>query len=272
MKNSKILFTDLDGTLLSDDKTVSVHNINAIQQALKQGHYVVIATGRPVASGRKVARELGLTLPGCYMIAFNGAVLYDCAADRVLQEETLPIEYVNTLFDKAKEAGLYIQTYSKQAVLAEEHTKELDYYCKQTNINYKLVKDIKSELTLEPNKVLLIHLSDKDKLLRFQKENEEWQKGKLASFFSCDEYLEYCPLNTTKGKGVSFLCNILNITLENTIAVGDERNDISLLEQAHIGIAVKNANCELKEKADVVLEYTNNEDAIAKIIQKYILN
>lgn len=183
MKNSKILFTDLDGTLLSDDKTVSEGNIKAIQQALYQGHYVVIATGRPVASGRKVARELGLTLPGCYMIAFNGAVLYDCAADRILMEKAIPIEFVNTLFDKAKEAGIYIHTYSKQGVLAQEHTKELDYYCNQTNISYKLVKDMKSELRSEPNKVILIDLKDKQKLLQFQKENAAWQEGKLASFF-----------------------------------------------------------------------------------------
>lgn len=272
MTNSKILFTDLDGTLLSDDKTVSLQNIKAIQQALNQGHYVVIATGRPVASGRKVARELGLTLPGCYMIAFNGAVLYDCAADRILKEETIPVEYVHMLFDKANEAGIYIQTYSKQGVLAQGHTKELDYYCKQTNINYKLLKDIHSELTSEPNKVLLIDLEDKKKLLHFQKDNADWQQGKMASFFSCDEYLEYCPLNTTKGKGIRFLCDILNIPLDNTIAVGDERNDISLLQMANIGIAVKNANEELKQMANEVLEYTNNENAIAKIIEKYILN
>lgn len=97
-------------------------------------------------------------------------------------------------------------------------------------------------------------------------------KKESSLAFSCDEYLEYCPLNTTKGKGIRFLCDILDIPLENTIAVGDERNDISLLEQAKLGIAVKNANDELKKNADIILEYTNNEDAIAEIIQKYILN
>lgn len=72
---------------------------------LEAGHYIALATGRPVETAREVARELGLNTPGCYMIAFNGAVLYDCAADRVLLKRSLPIEIVQELFDKAKTCG-----------------------------------------------------------------------------------------------------------------------------------------------------------------------
>ena len=95
--NHKILFVDLDATLLSDDKTVSEENRAAIQKMLLAGHDIVLSTGRPVESGRAVARELELTRPGCYMIAFNGAVLYDCAADRVLLKRSLPIEVTQEL-------------------------------------------------------------------------------------------------------------------------------------------------------------------------------
>lgn len=64
---------------------------------LGEGHYLALATGRTVESGRHVARELGLTMPGCYMIAFNGAVVYDCSADRVLMKRSLPIDVVQEL-------------------------------------------------------------------------------------------------------------------------------------------------------------------------------
>ena len=74
MPEGKVLFTDLDDTLLSDDKTVSPKNKAAIQEALSRGHSVVVTTGRPVKSGKNVVKELGLTAPGCYMIAFNGSV------------------------------------------------------------------------------------------------------------------------------------------------------------------------------------------------------
>ena len=94
---------------------------------LEAGHYIALATGRPVETAREVARELGLNTPGCYMIAFNGAVLYDCAADRVLLKRSLPIEIVQELFDKAKRAGLYVQTYNSTDLITTKHTKELDY-------------------------------------------------------------------------------------------------------------------------------------------------
>ena len=92
--NHKILCVDLDATLLCDDKSITQKNREAIHRMLEAGHYIALATGRPVETAREVARELGLNTPGCYMIAFNGAVLYDCAADRVLLKRSLPIEIV----------------------------------------------------------------------------------------------------------------------------------------------------------------------------------
>ena len=103
--NNKILFVDMDATLLNDDKTVSARNKEAIQKMLGAGHYIALATGRSVESGRVVARELGLTRPGCYMVAFNGAVLYDCAADRALLKRSIPIDVVEGIFDRAAHEG-----------------------------------------------------------------------------------------------------------------------------------------------------------------------
>lgn len=271
MQAGKILFVDLDATLLSDDKTVSKGNRLAIRKALDQGNYVVVATGRPVESGRIVVKELGLTMPGCYMIAFNGSVLYDCSADRVLYNKTVPIHYVYQLFEKARQAGIYIQTYNQMEVLTEKHSKELDYYTKHTKMRYKLLPDVVAGLEEEPHKVLLISLEDQKLLEDFEQENAAWAEGKLNSFFSSTKYLEYCPIGVSKGMAIEYLCNFLNIPIENTIAVGDERNDISMIKAAHIGVAVQNAVDAAKEAADDITENDNNHDAIAEVIEKYIL-
>ena len=69
MPEGKVLFMDLDDTLLSDDKTVSPKNREAIRAALSRGHSVVVTTGRPLKSGKAVVKDLGLTAQGCYMIA-----------------------------------------------------------------------------------------------------------------------------------------------------------------------------------------------------------
>lgn len=267
----KILFTDLDGTLLKNDKTVSEENRRAVQRMLDAGHYVTVATGRPVENGFKVVKNLGLTMPGCYMLAFNGAVIYDCAADRILAERTMPIEYVEYLFEEAEKYGIHIQTYSRTHLLTRIHDEELEYYTSTTGMPYKLAENIFSILETEPNKVLLASLDDKEKLLRFQQDHKEWERGRCNSFFSCDEYLEYCPKNTDKGSGIRFLCDFLNVDLKNTYAVGDERNDVPMIKAAGVGIAMKNGADQAKQAADYITEHDNEHDAIAEIVDKFIL-
>lgn len=269
--NNKILFVDLDATLLCDDKSISEKNRGAIQRMLAEGHYIALATGRPVENGRAVARELGLTLPGCYMIAFNGAVLYDCSADRVLLKRSLPIDVVQELFERAKKAGLYAQTYTNTDIITTKHTKELDYYTKKSKLSYKLSENVLDLLDEEPQKVLLIALERKERLIKFQRENLKWEQGKCNSFFSCAEYLEYCPVDTSKGSGIEYLTQILGMSMDSTVAIGDEENDISMIRTAHIGVAMKNGIQEIKNVADYVTENDNNHDAIAEVIEKFIL-
>ena len=107
---TKILFTDLDGTLLNDQKQISKGNLTAIHKALDCGHKIVISTGRALISARKQAETLGLTMPGCYIIAFNGACIYDIHAKKVIFSQTIPVDYVYALFEEAHRQGIHIQT------------------------------------------------------------------------------------------------------------------------------------------------------------------
>ena len=265
----KILFTDLDGTLLKNDKTISEKNRQAIHQMLKAGNYVVISTGRNVESGCQVAKELGLDIPGCYMIAYNGAVIYDFGAAHALEEYTVPMEYVKYLFAEAERYHLYIQTYSGKYMVTSCGGEELTYYATRTNTPIMQVEDVVKWLDREPNKVLLINLEDHERLEAFQREHRQWEQGRLNSFFSCPEYLEYCPLGIDKGSGVRYLCSYLGISLENAYAVGDERNDIPMLQAAGTGIAMRNAHADTKAAADYVTEHDNEHDAIAEIVERF---
>lgn len=270
MKN-KILFVDLDATLLCDDKTISEKNLNAIRKMLDAGHYIALATGRPIESGRIVARKLGLTTPGFYMIAFNGAIIYDCAADCVLLKRSIPIDVVQDIFERAEKAGIYAQTYNNVDIITTRHTKELDCYRERTRLSYKLSKNVLDALEEEPQKVLLIDLDNKERLKKFRRDNFLWEQGRCSSIFSCEQYLEYCPADTSKGAGLEYLRRMLNMPPDCTVAVGDEQNDISMIKAAHIGVAMKNGVPEIKEAADYVTENDNNHDAIAEVIEKFIL-
>ncbi len=269
MKQGRILFTDLDGTLLSDDKSISPKNRRAVDQVLAEGNFIAISTGRPLESGKLVAEELGLTKPGCYLIAFNGSVLYDCFARKILHEETIPVSLVQRLFVQAKKSGIYIQTYDRKDILAEEYTKELAYYAERTRMSYRLLQNGASELYEKPYKALLISLSSRQRLEEFKRANAFWTDGKMNAFFSCPEYLEYCPCGAGKGSAVRRLLQILKIPAECAAAAGDEENDISMLQAVKNGAAVKNAAASVKEAAAYVTERDNNHDAVAEVIEKF---
>lgn len=267
----KILFTDLDGTLLKNDQSISEKNREAIRQMLEAGNYVVITTGRNLESARKIAEALELNVPGCYMIAYNGALIYDFGAARALKEYTVPIACVEYLFKEAEKYGLYIQTYWGKYMVTSCGGREFTYYTKLTGTPAMQVEDVGKFLDREPNKVVLINFENQERLKVFQQEHRQWEQGRLNSFFSCPEYLEYCPLGIDKGSGMRYLYNYLGILQENVYAVGDERNDISMLQAAGTGIAVKNAYADAKAAADYVTVHDNEHDAIAEIVERFKL-
>lgn len=269
----KILFTDLDGTLLNNEKLVSEGNRAAIERLLQAGHYLVVATGRPTKSAFKVAQKLGLTMPGCYMIAYNGCVIFDCSKEEIWMEKTLPMEHARYLFEEAEKYGLYVQTYGKDdKILTSSDGPEVQFYAKgnRNALQYEICEDVCDSLGKEPNKVLFIDLNEEG-ILKFWEEHQEWEQGKCESTFSCREFLEYLPLGASKGSAVRTLCEMLGVDIKNAYAAGDERNDISMIEAAGVGIAMKNAVNEAKAVADYITENDNDHDGIAEIIDRLIL-
>lgn len=118
------------------------------------------------------------------MIAFNGAVLYDCAADRVLLKRSLPIEVTQELFERAAKAGIYAQTYNNTEIITTRHTAELEYYRKKTGLSYKLSANVLDLLEEEPQKVLMIDLKNTGRLCAVPaRKNLEWEKGKMYQLF-----------------------------------------------------------------------------------------
>ena len=87
----KIFFTDMDDTLLNSEKQVTKENMDAISEALAAGHKIVFNTGRPLSGFLPILKELGLDREGCYAIAFNGGLIYDCAAKKTLPHDSARI-------------------------------------------------------------------------------------------------------------------------------------------------------------------------------------
>lgn len=269
--NTRILFTDLDGTLLNDQKLITRGNQDAIDEALAAGHKIVIATGRPLASARIQAERMGLTREGCYAITYNGAQIYDMYHKKTIYGQTLPLDLVAPLFQKAVEYNVHIQTYNDTHILSEHETKDLQIYADINCLPYEVVSDITAALGSDPYKLIVISFDDPSRLLDYQKEVLSSYHGTLDSFFSSEALLEIVPAGISKGFAVRWMCEYLQIPIENSVAAGDAQNDIAMLEAAHVGAVMCNAFPGIAEHGSYITEADNNHDGVAEIIHRFIL-
>lgn len=268
----KILFVDLDGTLLTDSKEITPENLDAIHRATSLGHAIVVTTGRPLGSTARQVEKLGLTTPGCYAITSNGALIYNSHAKETIFYQGVHRDCIREAFEEAYKFNIHPQTYSRTGVLCERDDPEIKYYSASTVLPYEVVEDVTAVLNYDPIKMLFIDLHDRSHLERFRQHMEPWaKKNHIDMFFSCDLYLEFLPEGINKGSGVRFISQYLNVPLENTLAAGDAENDISMLTAVHTPCVMKNARPEMYPYASYITERDNNHSGIAEIIEKFML-
>lgn len=268
----KLLFLDLDGTLLNDEGIITEGNRTALDAALQRGHGVVIATGRPLSSALGKAASLGLDKPGCYIISFNGALIYDFGKQDQVFRCAIPKAVVRRVFDEARSLGLHIQTYDAADVLAERwyDSEIMAGYCSGMDIVYRIVEDVCAEMTEEPAKMLAIEEKDFTKLDRLQHFIETEMSDRLECFHSNPRFLEIVKAGMNKGQAVRMLCDILDVPVANAVAAGDAANDLSMIRAAGTGVAMANGTAEVKAYADYITLQDNNHDGIAEIVDKFL--
>ena len=268
----KLLFLDLDGTLLNDQKQITSGNRIALEQALNNGHGVIITTGRPLRSAMAQARQLGLDRPGCHLIAYNGAVIYDWSLEQQIYRRTFPVELVCRVFEEINGRNLHIQTYDTWNVLVEQRCEDaaLRTYCGRTEMPWKVIGSIHRDLQEAPVKMLLIELENPKPLLDVADWVQKNLAGEADCFFSCDEYLEIVPSGINKGEAVRMLCHLTGVPLEQAVAVGDAANDLPMIRTAGVGVAMANATEEVRRAADYITTNDNNHDGIAEVVKHFL--
>ena len=268
----RLLFLDLDGTLLNDKKEITDGNKIALEQALERGHSIVIATGRPLKSAKDLAGRLGLDKPGCIMIASNGAILYDWAKNDTIFSCTMPIPTVRKLFAEANRRSLHIQTYEGELVLVEPRCEDeaLEWSCSKIGMQHRVIADAQQDVVQEPVKCLMIDYYDQTDLQAMQQWIRENMAQEADCFFSCREYLEIVTKGMNKGNAVRHLCEMMGVDIANAVAVGDAANDLSMIQAAGIGVAMANGTAEVKTVADYITERDNNHDGIAEVVNKFL--
>lgn len=270
----KLLFTDLDDTLLNNNSQVSPETRAFLDEFLDAGNRLVLSSGRPLLSVLEVKELAGLNQSGIFLSCSNGSLVYDCDSQRTIMKKGLSLPYVSYLQKQAEALSLHIQTYRENnknaAVISPADDEEIRFYRRRVHLPLIVSKNLCDALTEEPCKMLAISLHNFEKLETFRKNIADWAENKIRTIYSNDRYLELFDWNAGKGSSLLFLCDYLGIPVSDTYAAGDADNDISMLETAGCGIAMKNATDKVKAHADVVTDLDNEQNGLADMMRKLL--
>ena len=266
----KLLFTDLDGTLLNNDSMVSPDTKTFLDEFIAAGNKLILSSGRPKDSVLEVKNDAGLTQPGILLSCYNGAQIYDCDSHRSIMEKKLPLPYISYLQKQASDYGVHIHTYTEDSIVSPADNEEVRFYRRRIHLPLIISPSLSDALTEEPCKMIAINLHDHSRLEAFRMGIADWAEDKIQTIFSNDMYLELFRHDAGKGNALRFLCDYFGVSLSDAYAAGDADNDISMLQAAGTGIAMLNATDSVKQAADIITELDNDNDGLAKIMRKLL--
>lgn len=271
--NYKLVAIDMDGTLLNSNNEVSERTKIAIEKAKDKGVYVVLATGRILKSALQYRRDLKITNP---IVACNGAIIVN-EHEEIIYKKPLDKNIIENILDLGKRNNIYYHFYDEYGFYANTLVEEVvSFYntaaakLKGIELDINIFKEKQEVLTRNDLNVLKFMFIDDDleKLYKVRKELD--QMGSLSTSSSWDNNIEVMGKGVSKGEGLTYLCKELNIDSKQVIAIGDNENDLSMLEFAGLGVAMGNSKDEIKNVSDYVTG-TNNDDGVAKVLEKFIL-
>ena len=267
----QLIALDMDGTLLNKDFQITKGCQEAIGKALQLGKVVSISTGRSLTEMKPYLQNLkGVR----YLILESGAVVYDLKEEKILFQKTFKTSDVHKIYQAFLKQDMMMHIFiNGYSYATKEHMYQMDKYQmgkyqKTFVLNNSGIENVEETLNIHENEIEKINLyhqspTNREKTIAFLND--------LDVSKACVEIssLELSPKGIHKGIGLTHLCQQLNISLEQTIAVGDSYNDKDIMETAGLAIAMGNAIEEIKAAADVIVSDCNH-DGVKEAIEKYL--
>lgn len=266
----KLVVLDVDGTLLTNEKTVTPRTRATLIKVQQMGVKLVLASGRPTYGVVGLAKELELDKNGGYILSYNGGQIINAQTNELLFEKRIDPEFMPYLERKARKNGFAIFTYRQNTILTNDASNpRVVQEARLNGMELRETDRFAEEIDFHPCKVMLA--SDDEKALVGLEEH--WKKrlaGTLDVFRSETYFLEVVPQFIDKANTLSVLLEKLNIPSAHIVALGDGVCDVTMIQLAGLGIAMGNAQDSVKACADVIT-FSNEEDGAAVALEKAIL-
>ncbi|MBR2860630.1 MAG: HAD family hydrolase [Clostridia bacterium] len=263
----KIIGTDLDGTLLRNDKSISQYTKDVLQQATEKGVEFVICTGRMYKALQYILPEL----PFCrYSVTIMGAEIYDVKENKVIYSEPLDAQYVDFLIKYGLENNLHVQIYIDNELYTNSSDKYSEYYFQNTTVNGIEVDDL-AAFAKGKTVAKVLFIDEIDVIEKHINNLREIMQGKINICNSDLHYLECSSLNARKDVAMNYLTSALGYKKDELIVFGDSGNDLLMLKNTGFSCVTQNGTDEAKAVADLIIE-SNEDDGVAKTVERLILN
>ncbi len=271
----RMIGLDMDGTLLTTEKELTEHTREVLREAIDRGVVVLPATGRPLAG---IPEEV-LKFPGVrYAVASNGARIVDLKENRVIYEDLVPYETGRRVLEICSRYDSMLEIYYDGVGYAEEEKlKHLDEYVPRLPMaryiasSRRPVADVRAmheERKAPTDKVQALFRTTEECKKAWKEVEKEIPDIEITGALSNN--IEVNAKGVNKGRGLMILGELLGIHREEIMAVGDGSNDIVMLREAGLGVAMENATDEVKAAADVIT-LSNDQEGAAAAIEKYVL-
>ncbi|MEH2438318.1 MAG: Cof-type HAD-IIB family hydrolase [Nostoc sp.] len=271
-KDIKLLVLDIDGTIAGHSNTISEAVKQAIIAAQARGIQVAIATGRMYRSALRFHQDIGSTLP---LMAYQGAWIQDPITQKIHRHFPVSREIAHQLLDYFEQPELRsllsVHFYINDQLYVREVTRETQIYAERSDITPIPVGDLRLALTNEPTKILALcdDTDVIDKLLGNLR--RQYTPAELYLTTSVATFFEATNASVNKGTAVRYLAEeLLGLELANVMAIGDNFNDVEMLEYVGLGVAMSNAPAGVQAIAQWVAPSVE-EDGAAVAIEKFLL-
>ena len=268
--NYKIVFLDVDGTLLRPDQTISEHTIETLTKLQENNIECVIASGRQ----REMTKNLSKRINGSkFVISATGSDVYDYENNIEIFKDVLDRKIVEKLYNLVEFYNARIRLLTGSHAYSNKPSKNA------VDIEKPIGSDINEFLDRETVSQCVIMTKDIEVINKIKQEIKEIPSIKICnqSKILADEnykiseypelFIDVCNARTSKGNGIKKLCEYLNIKKEDTVSIGDDFNDLPMFENTNISVAMGNSPQKVKEEAKLVT-LNNSEDGVAYIIEK----
>ncbi len=267
----QIIALDLDDTLLKHDLTISDYTVSVLRRLVEKGIYVMLCSGRLDEAMLPYVRQMDIAGSeyGRYMITQNGTNILDLHIRLSIYARELDYNIVMHVHDVLLEYGLTAHVYDSGTIYTFKHTEWGDIDAQLSGLQKELVEDYPEFLKRGFPKIVVP--GEPGVIADMQKRLSKEIGDSCVIFISKPYFLEILPKDSGKGEALVWLAKQLNIPTENIMAFGDSMNDESMMKMAGKSVAMINGLDCIKEMAVFNTEFSNDEDGVAKFLEKFVL-